>query len=52
MADHQADHQGDHQHGTMDMRAQEKTFAGFIRLSTWVAGISVGILIFAGLVNG
>lgn len=49
MADHKQD---DHEHGTMDIHAHEKTFDGFIRLSTWVAAIAILILIFAGLVNG
>jgi len=48
MADH---HQGEHKHGSMDIRAQVKTFEGFIRASVWVAGISIGILIFMALVN-
>jgi hypothetical protein len=42
---------GTHVHGTMDTREQEKTFAGFIRASVWVAGVSVAILIFLALVN-
>ncbi len=41
----------EHKHGSMDIRAQEKTFAGFIKLSVWTAGISIGILIFMALVN-
>lgn len=41
----------DHKEGSMDIRAQEKTFAGFIRLATWGAAISIGILIFMALVN-
>ena len=44
-------HHGEHQHGTMNIRAQEKTFAGFIRLSIWVAGIAIAALIFMALVN-
>ena len=48
MADH---HHAEHVQGTMDIRAQEKTFAGFIRLSIWVACIAIGVLIFMGLVN-
>ncbi|WP_137109944.1 aa3-type cytochrome c oxidase subunit IV [Rhodobacter sp. SY28-1] len=48
MADH---HNADHVHGSMDIRAQEKTFAGFIRMSIWVACIAIGVLIFMGLVN-
>ena len=34
-----------------DIREQEKTFAGFIKLSIWGAAISIGILIFMALVN-
>lgn len=41
----------EHKHGSMDIREQEKTFAGFLRLSAWVAGIAIGILIFLALVN-
>lgn len=48
MADH---HNADHVHGSMDIRAQEKTFGGFIRMSVWVACIAIGVLIFMGLVN-
>ncbi|MFN5997982.1 MAG: aa3-type cytochrome c oxidase subunit IV [Paracoccaceae bacterium] len=48
MADH---HQSEHVHGSMDIRGQEKTFAGFIRMSVWVACIAIGILIFMALVN-
>lgn len=46
-----ADHPAEHKHGSMDIRAQEKTFAGFMRMSVWVAAISIGILIFMALVN-
>lgn len=48
MADH---HQGEHVHGTMDIRAQEKTFAGFVRLSIWVVCLSFAVLIFMALTN-
>lgn len=48
MADH---YENEHKHGTMDIRAQEKTFQGFIRLSVWVAATSLAILILAALVN-
>jgi hypothetical protein len=41
----------EHEHGTMDIRAQEKTFAGFIRMTTWGVGITIGILIFLALAN-
>lgn len=41
----------DYKHGEMDTTAQEKTFEGFIKFSTWGAIISIGILIFMALVN-
>lgn len=41
----------DHEQGKMDIRVQEKTFAGFIRLSTWGAIISIAVLIFMALTN-
>ncbi|MCU0817081.1 MAG: aa3-type cytochrome c oxidase subunit IV [Cypionkella sp.] len=41
----------EHKHGSMDIRDQEKTFAGFIRLSIWGACISIGVLIFLALAN-
>jgi hypothetical protein len=40
-----------HEHGKMDIRDHEKTFAGFIRLATWGAGISIVVLIFLALTN-
>lgn len=40
-----------HQHGSMNTTEQEKTFAGFMRAAVWVAGVSIGILIFLALVN-
>jgi hypothetical protein len=43
---------GDHKPGSMDIKDQERTFEGFIRMVTWGAAISVGLLIFVGLVNG
>lgn len=48
MADH---NHSEHVHGSMDVRAQEKTFAGFIRLSIWVAVAAIVVLVFMGLVN-
>ena len=41
----------DHKPGSMDIRVQEKTFAGFVRMSIWGAGISVAVLIFMALAN-
>lgn len=40
-----------HEHGKMDISEQEKTFAGFVRLTVWGAAISIGVLIFIALVN-
>jgi Bacterial aa3 type cytochrome c oxidase subunit IV len=48
MADH---HKSEHAHGSMDIRAQEKTFTGFVRMSMWVAMVVIAVLIFMGLVN-
>ena len=42
----------EHKHGEMDITEQEKTFAGFIRVSIWVSALSIGTLIFLALVNG
>ena len=41
----------EHKQGSMDIRAQEKTFAGFIKFSIWGAGISIAVLIFMALVG-
>lgn len=45
------DHTTDHKHGSMSVKEQEKTFAGFIRFLMWGIGLSIGILIFLALVN-
>ncbi|WP_375174457.1 aa3-type cytochrome c oxidase subunit IV [Pseudooceanicola sp.] len=42
----------EHKHGEMDITVQEKTFEGFIKVSSWVAGLSILLLIFMALVNG
>jgi hypothetical protein len=42
----------EHKHGEMDISVQEKTFEGFMKYVTWGAVVSIGILVFAGLVNG
>jgi len=47
-----ADSDHNHEHGTMDTSTQEATFEGFIRAVVWVAAVSIGVLIFIGLVNG
>ena len=41
----------DHTPGSMDIRAQEKTFAGFIKWVTWGALISILVLVFMALSN-
>jgi hypothetical protein len=41
----------EHKEGSMDIRAQEKTFQGFIRMSTWGAVIAVLVLIVMALAN-
>ncbi len=51
MADHENDHQPAHEHGTMDISAQEKTFAGFMKFWVWLFGGAIGILIFLALFN-
>lgn len=42
----------DHKHGKMDISVQEKTFAGFISLSSKAAIIVICLLLFIALVNG
>lgn len=41
----------EHKHGTMDISEQEKTFHGFIKVSIWIAGISIGAVIFLAIFN-
>ena len=41
----------EHKHGSMDTKVQEKTFAGFVKMSTWGAVISILVLIFMALTN-
>lgn len=41
----------DHKPGSMDIRAQEKTFAAFIKMVTWGTVISILVLIFMALAN-
>ena len=45
-------HEARHKNGEMDTTSQEKTFEGFVRFSTWGAGIVIVVLIFTALVNG
>ncbi len=41
----------EHEHGKMDVTEQEKTFAGFIKVSLWVCYISIGALLFMAIFN-
>jgi len=42
---------GEYKHGSMNIEEQEKTFAGFIRVSIWVAGLSIAAVIFMAIFN-
>lgn len=41
----------EYKQGSMDIREQEKTFAGFVKMSSWGAVISILVLIFMALAN-
>lgn len=41
----------EHEHGSMNIEVQEKTFAGFVKASTYVAAASIAVLIFLALFN-
>lgn len=41
-----------HEHGSMDISVQEKTFSGFIKVSTRVAIVSIVVLIGFAIFNG
>jgi hypothetical protein len=41
----------EYKHGSMDIRAKEKTFEGFIRMVIWGAAISILTLIVMALAN-
>lgn len=40
-----------HKHGTMDIREQEKTYKGFIKVSIWVVALSLAAVIFLAIFN-
>jgi len=42
---------GEHVPGSMDIRTQEKTFAGFIKMITWGAVIAALVLIVMALAD-
>ena len=41
----------DHKHGEMDTTVQEKTFEGFVKVSTRVVIASIAVLIFLAIFN-
>ena len=41
----------EHDPGRMDIRAQEKTFAGFVRFTIWAVVLIIAVLIFMALAN-
>ncbi|WP_312528573.1 aa3-type cytochrome c oxidase subunit IV [Paracoccus sp. (in: a-proteobacteria)] len=49
MASHQEN--TDHIYGEMDIREQQKTMAGFLRLASWTCICSIAVLIFLALTN-
>ncbi|WP_225026386.1 aa3-type cytochrome c oxidase subunit IV [Xinfangfangia pollutisoli] len=48
MADHATT---EYKPGSMDIREQEKTFAGFVRMSIWTVAVVIVILVFMALAN-
>jgi hypothetical protein len=48
MADHSVT---EHKHGAMDIRVQEKTFSGFVRMVSWSLVIIFCVLVFMALAN-
>lgn len=41
----------EYKQGEMDIRTQEKTFAGFVKASIWVGSAAIVVLIFLALAN-
>jgi len=41
----------EHKHGSMNIENQEKTYSGFIKGGIWLAGVSIGILVFLAIFN-
>lgn len=42
----------EHEHGTMDIRAQEKAFAGFVSMVTKTTVVIIVALVLLALING
>jgi len=41
-----------HEHGKMDISAQEKTFAGYVKFASWAIVVIIALLIFLAIVGG
>ncbi|MEZ5770857.1 aa3 type cytochrome c oxidase subunit IV [Defluviimonas denitrificans] len=41
----------EHTHGDMNVRDHEKTFAGFVRMVTWMTILILAVLVFLALAN-
>lgn len=41
----------EHKQGSMDIRTQEQTFAGFVTFTKWAVVVIIGVLVFMALVN-
>jgi hypothetical protein len=42
----------EHKHGSMETKDQEKTFAGFVRVSTNTIIVCIVLLVLIALING
>ena len=42
----------EHEQGSMDIRAHEKTFAGFVTFASWTVVVILAVLVFLALANG
>lgn len=42
----------EHKHGSMDTKAHEKTFEGFVRFTTWTVVAIIVALILLAMING
>ena len=41
----------EYKHGSMNIKTQEQTFAGFVSFVKWGVIITIGVLVFMALVN-
>lgn len=41
----------EHKHGSMDISVQEKTFAGFVKFTTWAVIVIIASLILLAMIN-